>query len=443
MVSRNKIEKTLIICLLLSVLFSGCIEEKKIVQAPDSIQKDAVEVSSPNLTQSSKEENMPEIKITSFSSVYLHDNSNNEVIYLSWENLPGESSRLLSYLKNDLHIEWVTNAQIIRDDLNKTIRVFTNERSIEIVPYDKIYQTKYDILERYYAAYNLSIKNNGSKPIDFKMNDLRLHEGDRIFNTTTLEHYDGSSSIEVLHALKNENKLQDTILLPGQTLNGTVTFRVNSLYNKSFLLIYNTTPVTTASFEKSLKALWKAEHFKYSMALGVPPYRNCYELSGMNGSYVPIFDDLCDTWANWLNRSIFETFQKSDLERMQKSPDNIPPIAMVYALKVIPERNITMYPVTTKKFSSNLVVIDDTGEELINTSRIAGMAVMSNLTYIFKPEGDLNFPGMNLSNASIVRISFFGRYSSSGRTSINNQDVIMDDKLNIIVVRNYPLHFIS
>ena len=80
---------------------------------------------------------------------------------------------------------------------------------------------------------------------------------------------------------------------------------------------------------------------------------------------------------------------------------------------------------------------------MINISRIAGMAVMSNLTYIFKPEGNLNFPGMNLSNASIVRISFFGRYSSSGRTSINNQDVIMDDKLNIIVVRNYPRHYIS
>lgn len=138
MVSKNKIIKTVIICLLLSVLFSGCIEEKKIVQAPDSIQKDAVEVSSPNLTQSSKEENIPEIKITSFSSVYLHDNSNNEVIYLRWETVPNESNRLLSYLKNDLHIEWVTNAQIIRDDVNKTIHVFTNERSIEIVPYDKI-----------------------------------------------------------------------------------------------------------------------------------------------------------------------------------------------------------------------------------------------------------------------------------------------------------------
>ncbi len=59
MVSRNKIVTTVIILLLLSVLFSGCIEEKKIVQAPGSTQKEEVEVSSQNLTQSSKEENMP------------------------------------------------------------------------------------------------------------------------------------------------------------------------------------------------------------------------------------------------------------------------------------------------------------------------------------------------------------------------------------------------
>jgi len=123
--------------LLLSVLFSGCIEDKKTVQAPGSIQKEAVVVSSQNLTQSSKEENLPEIKMTSFSSIYLHDN--NEYIFLfGWENVPGnESNGLLNYLKNDLHIYWVENAQITRDDVNKTIRVFTNENSIEIMLYNE------------------------------------------------------------------------------------------------------------------------------------------------------------------------------------------------------------------------------------------------------------------------------------------------------------------
>ncbi|MCX9009508.1 MAG: hypothetical protein OIN66_00155 [Candidatus Methanoperedens sp.] len=469
MVSRNTIVTTVIILLLLSVLFSGCTGKKNIAPAPDPIQKETVDVSSRNLTNSSKDENMPEIKITSFSSIYLHDN--NEYIYLfGWENVPGNESRgLLNYLKNDLHIDWVENAQITRDDANKTIRVFTDENSIEIMRYNErsilkigdIYDlwvreengthnvydiksgNKYDVLERYYAVYDLSIKNNGSDPLYFKLNDLRLHEGDRIFNTATLEPY-GSSSLEVLHDLERENKLQDTILLPGQTVNGTVTFRVNSLYNESFLLIYNTTPVTSASFEKSIEALRTADHFNYATALGIPPYVNCHQRGEMTGSYVPFFDDYCDAWANWMNRSIFETFQKSDVERMQKSPpDNIPRIEMVYALRVIPERNITMSPVTKRFDMSHLLVTDDTGEEIINTSRIEGMAVMSNKTYTFKPQWNLNFPGMNFSNASVVRISFSGLYFASGRLSINNQDVIMDDKLNIIVVRNYPSQFIS
>lgn len=269
----------------------------------------------------------------------------------------------------------------------------------------------------------------------------RLHEGDRIFNTTILEPY--SVSTDVMNDLENENKIRDTVLLPGQSLNGIVVFPVNSLYNKSFLLKYYTTTVTSASFEKSIEALRTADHFNYVTALGIPPYNICRRSDGSGYSYRPLFNDRCDTWANWVNRSVFETFQKSDVERMRKlPPNNILRIEMVYALRVIPERNITMHPVTTLFNKSELLVTDDTGEEIINTSRIEGMAVMSNKTYIFKLQWDINFPGMNISNASVVRISFWGLYFASGRLSINNQDVILDDKLNIIVVRNYPGQFL-
>jgi hypothetical protein len=188
MVSRKQIVTTVIILLLLSVLFSGCTGEKNIAPAPESIQKEAVNISSQNLTRSSIEENIPEIKITSFSSIYLHDN--NEDIYLfSWENVPGnESNGLLNYLKNDLHISWVESAQITKDKENKTIRVFANENSIEIMLYNEIvllkrdrgyenynlwvkeengthnvynkkYGNKYDISERYYAVYNLTLSD--------------------------------------------------------------------------------------------------------------------------------------------------------------------------------------------------------------------------------------------------------------------------------------------
>ncbi len=480
MVSRNKIVTTVIILLLLSVLFSGCTGKKNIAPATDSIQKDVVEVSSKNssqnLTQSSKEKNLPEIKITSFSSIYLHDN--NEDIYLfNWENVPGkESHGLLNYLKNDLQISWVENAQIIKDEENKTIRVFTNENSIEIMldnasvllkrdrgyerydlwvkeengshdVYNKKHGNKYVISERYYAVYNLSIKNNGPEPLYFKLNGLRMYEGDRIFNTSTLEPDDGSSLLDVLQGLEKESKLKDATLLPGQSLNGTVAFRVNSLYNKSFLMKYNTTTVTSASFEKSIKALEAAEYFNYSAALGIPPYNICHQ----NDSYEPIFDDRNCIWANWVNRDIFETFQKSDVERMQKSPPLIPTTEMVYALRVIPERNITMFPVTKRFDWPQLLVTDETGEEIINTTSIEGMAVLSNQIYTFKPRQEINFPGMNISNASVVQISFkasyitkfpfSGTFGETGRLSYINQDVILDDKSNIIVVRYYPLQF--
>ncbi len=483
MVSRNKIVTIVIILLLLLVLFSGCTGEKNIALAQDSIQKETVDVLPQNVTQSSKEENLPDIKITSFSSIYLHDN--NEDIYLfSWENVPGnESHGLLNYLNNDLHIDWVENAQITKDEKNITISVFTNENSMEIMlynetillkrdrgyetydlwvkeengthnVYNKKYGNKYDISERYYAVYNFSIKNNGSNTVDFRLNDLRLHEGDRIFNTTTLEPYGGSSLLEVLQDIEKENKLQDATLLPGQSLNGTVAFRVNSLYNKSFLLKYGTTTVASASFEKSVEALEAAEYFNYSIALGIPPYNLCREINGTRGSNEPIFDDLneisCEAWANWVNRSIFEVYKKSDPERMRKS-QLIPTTEMVYALKVIPERNITMSPVIKRFDRSHLLVTDDTGEEIINTSRIQGMAVLSNQTYTFKPDWMLNFPGMNISNASVVQISFKASYitkfpfsgiiGETGRLSYINQDVILDDKLNIIMVRYYPDQF--
>ncbi|MCZ7399251.1 MAG: hypothetical protein O8C62_06145 [Candidatus Methanoperedens sp.] len=132
---------------------------------------------------------------------------------------------------------------------------------------------------------------------------------------------------------------------------------------------------------------------------------------------------------------------------MQKS-QIIPTTEMVYALRVIPERNITMSPVTKRFDWSHLFVTDDSGEEIINTSRIQGMAVLSNQTYTFKPDWMLNFPGMNISNASVVQISFKASYitkfpfsgiiGETGRLSYINQDAILDDKLNIIVVRYYP-----
>ena len=85
-------------------------------------------------TLSSEEENIPEIEVTSFSSIYMHDNSERVYEYLfSWDNVPGnESQSLISYLKNDLEIDWADNAQIVKTNDNETIRVFTSENSLEL-----------------------------------------------------------------------------------------------------------------------------------------------------------------------------------------------------------------------------------------------------------------------------------------------------------------------
>ena len=211
----------LIFILTIFIIFSGCVEENNVTQSNESAYQGPVNETPENIsskTLSSEKENIPEIEVTSFSSIYMHDNSEKVDEYLfSWENVPGnESQSLISYLKNDLDIDWADNAQIIKTNDNETIRVFTSENSLELTLEDnkskilttidsdsyydskkikkengKIcvyrideYEPRYNITEKYYAVYNLSIKNNGSNNLDFKLNELHVRDGNHIFNTT-------------------------------------------------------------------------------------------------------------------------------------------------------------------------------------------------------------------------------------------------------------------
>jgi len=305
-----KLATKIVILLLIittTVTFSGCIEETEVAPEPESLHNDTTNISAVNLTLPPKIENGLEIRIVSFSSAYRRDNRD-------------EESRELTY------------------------NLWT-----------------YNISEWYYAAYNLSVKNNGSDAITFKANDLHLRAGDQLFNTTTRKLYK-SSLMEVLVDLGNENRIEDMTLSlsPGQTVNGSVVFCVDSLYDRSFLLIYNATPVTSASFEESLEALEVAERFDYSPVFGITPhsghrYTDLYEPEPDPEMHPAI-------WSRWVNRSILEFYKTAYLETVQGSlPENIPRIW--YAIKVMPERNITVVP------GNRLLVIDDFGEELINKSR--------------------------------------------------------------------------
>ena len=473
--------RILLLILTIFIIFSGCVEESNVTQSNESAYQGSGNTTPENLpstTLSSEEENIPEIEVTSFSSIYMHDNSENVLSYLfSWNNVPGKESKKLSdYLKNDLKIDWVSNAQIIKTNDNNTIRVFTPNNSLELKLADDkntvlitpnhiqlkvkeedsrlcIYKVEeyggadpeenklgYNFNERYYAAYGLSIKNNGSKNLDFKLNELHIRDGDQIFNTTNMDPYGFyvRSKLEVLSTLEKENKIENTNLSPGQTINGSVVFQVNSLYNESFLLMYNETPISSASFEKSIKALKTAERYNYSVVFGIPPYFN-----GDLEAFEPNLRVYPFIYPNWVNRSVFEFFNKVDSDSvLMSSPNDMNFTRIVYALKVVPEKNITMLSGKTR-----IKVVDDAGEELINTSDSYGddkIAILRNKTYELYSGESIDIPQTNLSNVTIIQTSF-ERYGNMdvGIICFNNQDIIMDDsqKINIAISNNLGVHF--
>lgn len=468
--------RILIFILTIFIIFSGCVEENNVTQSNEPLDQDSASITPENLssaTPSSEEENIPEIEVTSFSSIYMHDNSENVLSYLfSWENVPGDESKNLSkYLQNDLEMNWVSNAKIIKTDDNNTIRVFTPDNSLELKLADDkntvsitpnniqlkvkeedsklcIYKVEeyyggadpeesklgYNLNKRYYAVYGLSIKNNGSNDLDFTLNELHVRDGDQIFNTTTLDPYGFyvGSRVEILSNLEKENKIENTTLSPGQAINGSVVFQVNSLYNESFLLMYNETPISSASFEKSIEALRTAESYNYSVAFGILPYHS----GDLESFEEPDLMQYPYIYSNWINRSVFEYFNKVDSESvLMSSPNDMNFTRIVYALEVIPERNITMLAGKTL-----FRVVDDTEEELINKSDFYGdekIAILGNNTYKLYSRENIDIPQMNLSNATIVRTSF-ERYGNMdvGIICFNNQDVIMNDSQNVIVVRS-------
>ena len=237
----------------------------------------------------------------------------------------------------------------------------------------------------------------------------------------------------MLSSLKEENKIENITLSPGQTINGSVVFQVNSLYNESFLLMYNETPVSSVSLEKSIEILRVAERFNYSTVFGIPPYSE--DPSELNSEGTPLF-------CSWVNRSVFEFFNKADPENVMEpspySPDEISWTKIVYALEVKPERNITTLPVKNRdSHTYSLLVVDDAGEELINTHEIEKIAFLRNGTYQHYSRNSQDVPQINLTNHTFVRTSFERTYGTPMNVyvSINNQNLILDDDLNAILVR--------
>jgi len=320
----------------------------------------------------------------------------------------------------------------------------------------------FDLVEQNYVIYHLSIKNNNTNTLNFCINKLQLHARDQVFTPTDpgiIFRYPKAWRY-VPSEIEKENRLNNTLSLlhPNQTLKGIVIFKVDNyttLFDRSFSLSYNTTSIPSTSVEKSLEALRVAEHFDYSIAFKIPPYdNNLWD----DHSYFPTKPESHYVWANWVNRTVFEYYKKYDEISLPKNePGNIPYTEIAYAVKVIPEQDLTIFhtdhstlyeernsgPYSIKsegKYKgTQLYVVDDTGEEVFNKSidplaDDIGFAMLDNQKY--KPFSE-NMPQMLIQNATIVHFSFGAIYGSSfdTRFTFNNQDIILDEQHNIILAR--------
>jgi hypothetical protein len=198
-----------------------------------------------------------------------------------------------------------------------------------------------------------------------------------------------------------------------------------------FLLKYNTTTITSTSFKKSLLALTTAEYFDYSPVLGKPPYNAYWEFDTYDPEPNFPYNEI---WSNWVNRSVFEYYNKTDIQLHRDRSQEIPGSEIAYVVKVIPENNITILA------GDDFVVVNDKEEEIINRSApsrevkpVPNIAILSDETYKHYSK---DIPEMNFSNATIVKMSFGSIYGwpLARRYTFNDQYVIVDEEQKILLV---------
>lgn len=403
-----------VILILVMLVLSGCIEDKKVTQSPESLLTENVEVmQSPRAISTfestddysyqdpalSKEKKIPEINLESFSSRYVRKNS------------------------KKLKDKWSS-------DRNLT--------------------------EKYYAVFHLNIKNNHNRTLDFKLLDLQLATGDDKFNATTIYSEKLYPDLNLIE--------ENVTILPGQTINGSVVFQVNSSDSKSFLLLYNSTPLILPSIQKSIETQTTAELFNYSIAFGIPQF-NLGNIRDVNiedlGPDELSFEHLPLVWPNWIDRSTIEFYKKLDSQNLEnnymrrknmdllstiieyyirKKNKDLPATIIEYSITVMPDRNITLLP------GDRFVIKDESGEEIINKSignYVTGVAILNNQMYELYSK---DIPQMDFTNASVVQMSFYNSYGAgglSGRITQNNQFLIIDSYQNIVIALCHQGHFVS
>jgi hypothetical protein len=101
--------------------------------------------------------------------------------------------------------------------------------------------------------------------------------------------------------------------------------------------LYKEIPVNSDSFKKSTEALNLVEQYNYSVVFGIPSYNENFE----HDFFEPDLQNCSGMFANYVNKSTIKLFKKIDSDALfNDSLDNIHSIETVYAIKVIPEKNI-------------------------------------------------------------------------------------------------------
>lgn len=389
-----------VIFILAALVFSGCIVDKQVTQSPESFVNENV-LQSPGAANTS--ENRDDYSYP---------------ILLKEEELPEPEISLESF-----------SSRYYR----------TNSRKSK------------NLSEKYYVIYHLTVRNNYPGTLNFKLHDFRLIIGDEKFNVTTMY----SEKLYPELNLLSEN----VTLLPDQTINGSIVFQVNSSTNKSFLLLYNSTPLILPSFKKSIEAKNTAELFNYSIAFGIPQF-NLYDNGNVNMEDLApdeLYNELEPyplslIWPNWINRSTIEFYKKLDSKNLEneyirRKNTNLPittiadlPVTTIkYTITVMPDKNIALLP------GDQFVIKDERGKEIINESirgYRTGLAILSDQMYEIYSK---DIPQMNFINATIVQISFHNVYGWGlcSRITHNDQILIIDENQNIVIAMCHQGHFIS
>lgn len=93
----------------------------------------------------------------------------------SWGGIPGnDSQRLIRFLSDDLNINWVDNAKIIKTDDNRTIRIFTEEKSVEIILDENMEKALLKTSD--VQTYNLQVRKDNGKLNIYKDEELKKLE---------------------------------------------------------------------------------------------------------------------------------------------------------------------------------------------------------------------------------------------------------------------------